>query len=451
MRHLISCIAGLLLGAGTAMAHEGPLDPTFGDSGMRNYGFQAVNGALIDRAYVGCPGPDGTFTIVGAASGWQRVVTVRLRDNGDYETSFSDDGKQSFDLPATPAEFSPGACQADGHVVVARAITAPDGEQNLQIFRVLKSTGLPDGSFGTGGVIGIDLDQWIPNLAKEELPLGVNQLANGDIAVSGRVVLAVGGERGFVVLLAANGSLRRAAILDNLRSRTATTVVDAPDGRLWAFGQNGRVNGAYRAVLNRDSLIWEGVLEQQAPPGYTTWVGNGRAVDGQTIVLASSSGPTPAYSAPPQLIVFRGDSVSAFTLPIAPVGGQGIGVVARFGLQGVTVLPRRRVLFGALAMYAANNTDVGIHFAMGEIGTTSADDRVDTMFGDNGAQTAIFRPTANACNIPSRTHRYGRLTLWRNRPVFVGGVDASCLGTGAGEDYLVARLQTDDIFAGAFD
>ena len=97
------------------------------------------------------------------------------------------------------------------------------------------------------------------------------------------------------------------------------------------------------------------------------------------------------------------------------------------------------------------NNDAGVHFALGEIGTTSAGDRVDTTFGVNGAQTAIFRPAASACNTPSKTHRYGRLTLWRNRPVFVGGVDAGCLGTGAGEDYLVARIQTDDIFADDFN
>jgi hypothetical protein len=440
-----------LCGGDPAVAHVGPLDPVFGDGGMRNYGFQAVNGQAVDRAYVACQGPNGTLTITGAASGWQRIVTVRLRDNGDYDTSFSDDGKQSFDLPGTLAEFTPGLCQADGHMVVARSLTAPGGEQDLQIFRVRKDTGLLDADFGNGGVTAVDLDQWIPGLGAEELPLGVNQLGNGDIAISGRVTRAQGGERGFVVLLAANGSLRRAAVLDNVISRTATTVVDAPDGRLWAFGQNGRVNGAFRAVLHRDTLAWEGVLEQQAPAGNTTWVGNGRAVDAQTVVLASSTGPTPAYAAPPQLIVFRAASVSAFVLPIHPVGGQATGVNARFGLQSVTVLPRRRVLLGAHATRPVTPTDVGIHFAMGEIGMDAAGDRVDTTFGQDGAQTAIYRPAVAACNAPSLTHRYGRLTLWRDRPVFVGAVDAACLGTGASEDYLVARIQTESIFADGFD
>jgi hypothetical protein len=51
----------------------------------------------------------------------------------------------------------------------------------------------------------------------------------------------------------------------------------------------------------------------------------------------------------------------------------------------------------------------------------------------------------------SGQHRLGRLTLWGTEPVFVGSVNANCVVGGAGEDYLVARIQVDPIFADGFD
>jgi hypothetical protein len=450
-RFYFAALLTSLCAAGAALAHVGPLDPTFGDGGMRHYGFQAVNGLAGDRAIAACAGANGTLTATGAASSGQRIVTVRLRENGDYDTSFSDDGKASFDLPGTPSDFTPGLCQSSGHLVVARSLTAGDGEQNVQIFRVHREDGLLDPGFGNGGVVAIDLDQWAGGLGKEEMPLGINQLANGDIAVSGRVTLAAGGERGFAIVLGNDGSVRGVTVLSNIRSRTATTVSDAPDGRLWVFGQNGRVNGAFRATLARDTLAWEAVLEQLAPAGYTTWVGSGRVLDANTVVLGSTTGPTPGYEGVPQLIVFRAASVSVLLLPAATLDGQAYGLTARFGVNGVTVLPRRRVLIASLAHPPGTGPDAGVHFAMGEIGVDASGDRIDPRFGTGGAQTAAFRPAVPQCTAVRANHRFGRLTLWRGRPAFVGGVDASCTAPDTGEDYLVARIRTDDIFADAFD
>ncbi len=410
----------------------------------------AFGGGVDDHAIVACPGANGTLTVLGSASTNRRIVTARLLADGAYDTSFSDDGKESFDLPGTAAQFTPGLCQADGHMVVARSLTAPDGEQNLQIFRVLKHTGLPDPDFGNGGVVTIDLDQSIAGLGREEMPLGVNVLSNGDIAVSGGLTLAAGDPRGFVVLLAGNGTVRRIAALTNLRSRHVTTIVDAPDGRLWAFGLNGRVSGAYRATLNRTTLAWEGVLEYLAPAGQGAWVGAGRAVDAQTVVLAASSGPRPGYDGAPQLLVFRASQVSALPLPEASLGATALAISPHYGEHGVTILPQRRALFGAVAHAYGDNGAVGIHFAMAQIGTDPADDRVDPSFGIGGAQTAAFRGTAPGCS-EQALHGFGRLTLWSGRPVFVGWADTNCSVTASDDDYLIARLHVDALFADGFD
>ncbi|HSX58993.1 MAG TPA: hypothetical protein VLF18_02225 [Tahibacter sp.] len=432
----------LAMAAATSAAHEGPLDPSFGDGGMRAYGFQAIDGGNSDQAIVGCATANGTFTVMGSASSERRIVTMRLLKDGSIDTGFSADGKESFVLPGTYTHFAPGLCQPDGHMVAARSITAPDGEQHLQIFRVLKHTGQLDEGFGNAGVVTIDLDQWIPGLDKEEMPLGVNVLANGDLAVSGRVALRTDEERGFVVLLGADGSVRRVAAVANLRSRTATTVVDAPDGRLWVFGQNGRIPGAYRATLNRTTLAWEAVLEYRAPANQWAFVGNGRVVDAQTVVLAAGATPMGTWNTWPQLIVFRAASVSAISLPLPVLDEKVLYVDATFGGQGVTVLPGRRVLFAATAEDVSINTELGVHFAMAQIGDDAGGDRIDPSFGIAGAQTAAFRPRSPACASEPPLHYYGRLTLWLDRPSFVGSVYADCDGNGSGSDYLVMRLRS---------
>lgn len=446
LRRVGACLFSSL--AGVASAHIGPLDPSFGDGGMRHYGFQAVAGGTQDRAIVACSSADGTLTVMGRASSDRRIVTMRLLRDGSFDTRFSDDGKESFDLPGSVAHFVPGLCQADGHLVAARPLTASGGEQTVQVFRVLKHTGLPDPGFGNGGVVVVDLDQWIAGLGSEEMPLGVNALPNGDLAVSGRTTLAAGGERGFVILLSGSGEIRRVGLLDNVRSRTAMTTIEAPDGRLWVFGQNGRLNGSYRATLNRATLAWEAVLEQISPAGDVHWVGAGRAVDAQTVVLATSTGPSPAYDGRPELVVYRSDSVSVLALPPPQLDGASLWITSRWGDHGVTVLPQRRVLYGALAKQPVPG-GVGLHFAMAEIGTAASGDRIDTAFARDGAQTAAFRPAGSPCE--GTEHRMGRLTQWGRETVFVGAVNANCVDGNAAEDYLVARIQVDPIFADGFD
>lgn len=433
-----------------AGAQVGPLDTTFGDGGMRHYGFQAVSGGVHDRAVVACSAADGTLTVVGTASSERRIVTMRLKRDGSYDTSFSGDGKESFDLPGSYADFTPGACQADGHLVVARSLTAPDGEQSLQIFRVLKHTGLPDPGFGSGGVVSVDLDQWASGLGKEEMPLGVNQLPNGDLAVSGRATLAGGGTRGFVVLLNAAGTGRAVRVLDE-PARTATTVVESPDARLWVFGQLDGAGGAYRATVQRNSLAPESLTPMPAPAGETLWVGAGRSVDAQTVVLAASRGPAPAYDGWPALIVFRASGATLRSLPMPALDGQQLVMSPQFGSSGVTVLPQRRVLYGGTVHRYGDTARIGLHFAMAEIGSAAAGDRIDTTFAIGGAQTAAFRPPAPGCSGQTPYHAPGRLTLWGQQPVFVGAADAACAVPGAGEDYLVARIQVDPIFADGFD
>lgn len=420
------------------------LDPAFGDGGMRHYGFQPVSGGSHDQAVVACASAGGTLTVTGIASEHRRAVTIRLRSDGSYDPTFGVNGKTSFDLPIGFNSYIPGLCQPDGHLVMARQLGSVNGEQTLQVLRVLKQTGLPDPSFGSNGAVDIDLDSWIPGLGQRETPLSVNTLPNGDLAIGGDAQLADGSSRGFIALLRADGSVRTVQALANLRSANVYATVQAPDGRLWAFGRNGRISGVYRATLNRDSLAWEGVLEYAAPPGYVYALGPARPLDANSVVMpAATVSDNPGAAL--QLIVFRADSITALPLPGPPPGHLATGDVA------LTVLPGRRVLLSSLATQSGSNIRVGIHFAAARVGYDTAGDRLELQFGTGGSQLISYRAPDPACATVLPMHSSVRLTLWDGLPVLAGSVAQNCPGGTEGMDYLVGRLRPDYLFGDGLD
>lgn len=441
-RVFLLCL-GLCAGTGGAWAASA-LDPAFGDGGMRHYGFQPVNGGRNDQGVVACAGANGTLTMAGFASESQRVVTIRLHANGSYDPTFGVDGKASFNLPGA-FSYAPGLCQPDGNLVLVRALTALDGDQILQIVRVLKHSGQPDPSFGSNGVVVVDLDSWIAGLGRNESPLSVNPLPNGDLAIGGDAQLADGRSRGFIALLRADGSVRTVQALGNLRSANVFATMEAPDGRLWAFGRNGRIAGVYRATLDRDSLAWEGVLEHAAPPGLEYALGPARQVDADTVAMpAATVSQNPG--AAPQLIVFRAASITVLPLPGAPAGYLASGDL------GLTALPGRRVLVSSLTTQSNGTSDrVAIHFATARIGYEAGGDRLEARFGDGGAQLVSFRTPDPACATVLPFHSFLRLTLWDGLPVLAGGVLQNCPGGTDGLDYLVGRLRPDYLFGDGWD
>lgn len=441
--------------SGSAGAHVGPLDPAFGDAGMRNYAFQAINGGSNDRASVGCAAGDGTFTVTGIASSENRLVTMRLLRNGDYDSSYGVQGRVSVTLPGSYNDFVPGLCQPDGHMVLARASTAPDGEQNLQVLRVLKHTGQLDPQFGSGGIVNLDLDaEVIPALGQQEMPLGANALPNGDIAVTGQAETRdPGGPRGFVVLLGADGTLKRARVFTTNISENATTTVEAPDGRLWVFGENGRNGGAYRLTLNRTTLEQEDVLERPLPTATArAAIGTGRMVDAETVVLAGALryNLRGGNADRALLFVFREDSAAVEELDEARLDGQLMEASLAPGRQLVTVLPGRRVLISAQAKPYFIPQQSGIYLAMAHV-RRGGQIHAENGFGAGESSVIAFRPTTPPCSGTPADHRASRLTLWLGMPALVGNVAPDCSQATNGEDYLVTRLRPDYLFAEGWD
>jgi hypothetical protein len=450
MAALLPAFAAALLST-AATAHIGPLDPGFGDAGMRKYGFQTINGGFHDRAVVGCAGADGTFTATGIASGDNRIVTMRLLPNGDYDNSYGAGGRVSVTLAGEYNDVVPGLCQPDGHMVMARTGTDASGNQYLQILRVLKHTGQLDSGFGSGGIVSVDLDGFIARGSDEhELALGLNALPNGDIAVSGQ--LRDGGDRGFVLLLSGAGAVRAVRELDPTVSLNATTVVEAPDGRLWVFGKNAAQDGAYRLTLSRQTLQQEDVLQIAFDRFAEVEIGPGRLVDAETVVLAGVARYfLRGVNAEPMLFVFRTGGASIIPMPQATLEGNPMQISTAPGRQLVTVLPGRRVLMSASARRLDGSVDDGIYLGLAHIPRRARNEGVEYGFGAEAARQAAFRLSAPGCGGVTPAHRVARLTLWRDMPVLVGSVSADCGSDAGGEDYLVSRIRPDYLFADGLD
>jgi hypothetical protein len=443
---------------GTASAHVGPVDPTFGDAGMKSYGFQPVNSSTQhDYASVGCAAADGTFTTTGFASGENRIVTMRLLPNGEYDKSYGFEGRVSVPLSGSYNDFVPGLCQPDGHMVMARATTQPGGEQNLQILRVLKHTGQLDvAGFGSGGLVHVDLDTFFPGqLGTQEMPLGVNALSNGDIAVSGQTEMANGERHGFVVLLASNGAIRAVRVL-TLGYEYANTVVEAPAGfspnpSLWVFGKEYNYAGAYRLTVDRQTLEPGAHTLATYNPSSPIMLGSGRAIDADTVVMPAAVQSNNPFILPSALLfVFHRDRGAFVALGAATLSGSPLEPVRTPGHQAVTVLPGRRVLLAASAKVPGDDRNGGMYLGMARIGRDHAGNRPEPGFVGGVVQAAaVFEPLNPNCFGAGIYHKVSRLTLWLGMPVLVGSVDAIC-GT-ADSDYLVARIRPDYIFADGLD
>lgn len=443
MRSLLAALPlAAAFAAPTVSGHTGPFDPAFGEGGVAAYAFQPVAGSNADSASVGCPGPNGSFVISGRASSGQRIVTVRLRADGSYDTDFSGDGKESFDFAADNGSYVPSVCQPNSDLVMTHIVTGAGGEQNLRLVRVKRDTGLPDPAFG-GGVVDLDLDLYITGLGEAEVPLGLNVLGNGDLVISGYASLAGGaGITGFVALLDAAGTVRAAQLVQCWQ---VGTTLENPHGSLWTFGSSG--SGACRVELERDTLVPG--MRVTHDLGVAVRPGAARALRGDAVAMAATAQNADG-SLRPLLMVFRDDEVTPLALPSPALDGTALGMSIATGVHGVQVLPGGRVLYAGTTRDLASGVDNGLYFAMMRIGREAGDDQLEAAFGNAGMRVGRFQPDTPACNEAAPRQLVHRVTAWLGRPAFVGKVNADCLD-GSGENYLVGRVETNYLFADGMD
>jgi uncharacterized delta-60 repeat protein len=191
---------------------NGVLDTAFGSGGKRviSFGGHGLGESVLGAALQ----PDGKIVLAGGSD--LRAAVARLNPNGSLDTTFSGDGKKTFNW--APGDFS--RTQAvlvlpNGKLVVA-GFSGPEGG-DIQAAR-LKANGALDTAFGTGGKARVDF-------GGTEFGFAAARQADGRIVVAG-------------------GSTAGGAVVARLRANGTLDPDFDGDGRLMLPG-----GGEARAVL----------------------------------------------------------------------------------------------------------------------------------------------------------------------------------------------------------
>jgi uncharacterized delta-60 repeat protein len=152
---------------------NGVLDTAFGSGGKRviSLGGHGLGESVFGAALQ----PDGKIVLAGGSD--LRAAVARLNPNGSLDTTFSGDGKKTFNW--RPHDFSRTQAvlvRPDGKLVVA-GFSGPEGG-DIQVAR-LKANGALDTAFGTGGKAGVDF-------GGTEFGFAAARQADGRIVVAGR-------------------------------------------------------------------------------------------------------------------------------------------------------------------------------------------------------------------------------------------------------------------------
>jgi uncharacterized delta-60 repeat protein len=230
---------------------DGGLDPGFGQGGKRvlPIGSRGNSGATAIAVQ-----PDGRIVLAGSsdqgATGMDFAV-VRLLPDGTPDGSFGQGGTVTVDLAGDTDRAWALALQADGRIVVGGQANTGGavGGMDFALLR-LRSDGQPDTSFGQGGRVISTLRSGTSTEVIRALALPV---IDGE-----QRILAVGGEGDFVLArYRANGSLDSgfgaggkvvAVFHDVIGSANAVTL--QLDGRAVVAGQVGHRFAAIRIEAN---------------------------------------------------------------------------------------------------------------------------------------------------------------------------------------------------------
>lgn len=380
-------------------ASAGTLDPTFGNSGRVQIGFN-LGGTNLDEARAIAIQSNGRIVVVGdvAVTGGSNFAAVRLNLDGSLDTTFGGAGKATVAFAAnsvtTSSVATSVAIQVDGKIVLAGYATSSSND--FAVTR-LNTDGTLDTTFGTGGKATIPFDLGGLN---DDSAKAITLQADGKIVLVGQVETATGYDFG-VVRLNTNGSLDTSFDVDGKltvgfdlgrsNSDIATAVVQQTDTKLVIVGTADTATGNDFAVVRLNA---DGSLDKSfATTGKTTFDFNlgGNNDDSASGVALQSSGKlivagtanAQARSAFAVVRMNTDGSVDktfgtngASTINFA-AGGSNLATVNGVALQS----DNRIVLAGGIA--PTTNGD----FAAARL---SPDGALDTTFGTGGKTTIAF-------------------------------------------------------------
>jgi uncharacterized delta-60 repeat protein len=170
---------------------DGSLDTSF-----------AVGGVFMPQLGTGSPAtsaahaialqPDGKIVVGGEANGSPNgFMLIRLNSNGTPDADFGDGGKVFAGFPSDGPDYATVnalTVQPDGKIVAAGSALFSESTHatdELMVARVNGSSGSPDGSFGTGGLVLKQLSSGTVTTHTEGYALALRP--DGDIVVAGTV------------------------------------------------------------------------------------------------------------------------------------------------------------------------------------------------------------------------------------------------------------------------
>ena len=170
--------------AASAVAQPpGTLDPSFGTGGRVTTSFGGSTEAILAVQIL----DDERIVVVGeSASGpnsSNNIAIARYLENGDIDPDFGTNGVTRIDGGGGTSDYGTAmTIQPDGKILAAGAI-GPTGSaySNFGVVR-LDAGGLPDNSFGTGGIAHQNM---APSLASNDFATAIARQSDGKIVLGG--------------------------------------------------------------------------------------------------------------------------------------------------------------------------------------------------------------------------------------------------------------------------
>ncbi len=124
---------------------DGTLDISFSDNGKADYFIDSYDDGIYDMLIQ----PDNNILLGG--HGATAAILMRIKSNGDRDSSFSDNGERHFWWGAGDNEIHGLALQPDGKILAA-GFGDPHGTTSAFSVARINSNGIVDSTFGTNGI-----------------------------------------------------------------------------------------------------------------------------------------------------------------------------------------------------------------------------------------------------------------------------------------------------------
>lgn len=221
---------------------NGKLDKTFGSRGVAKPNLYTVSSLTLL--------PDGKILLGGTAASGAHAALVQLASNGTLDTSFGNGGEVTFDYVANSsnAVLAVVVSATDGSIIAGGFGLATTSDDYLTSLARFDSQGNIDKTFGTDGIVAVDLVGGVTALGLQ---------SNRKILVCGGFIT---GAKSLVVRFNENGTLDktdRGGTLVTVAHTGSTTFEGtnefAIDGKLlqWESVENYKQSRHYVRVVRR--------------------------------------------------------------------------------------------------------------------------------------------------------------------------------------------------------